>query len=461
MPPDSSRPHIVLLGVNHKTADVEVRERLALTSCEPRCLDLLKDLQACDEVVFLSTCNRVEVLSATRAPGEAVDAVKSLWVDRGGVAPSILDSSVYVHQEKDAIRHVFRVAASLDSMVVGEPQILGQMKEAFRMASEADSTGVILNRLMHKAFSVAKLVRTETRIASSAVSISYAAVELARKIFGDLAGKKAMLIGAGEMAELAAQHLLTNGVGKLVVANRTLSRAVDLAKALRGSAISLDEIEHALLDVDIVISSTGAPGIILREEQVKRVMRPRRHRLLFFIDIAVPRDIDPNVNKIDNVYLYDIDDLKGVVEVNKAEREREALKAERMVEAEVIKFVGWMEGLDVVPVIQGLQAKAEAIRQRELARSKAVLGDLSDTQREALDVLTRSIVQKVLHDPIVCLKKDARGCESRRLLDIACHLFGLNGITGEGSAGGGARGGNREDNVPPSSACPGGSVRGR
>ncbi|MFO8241352.1 MAG: glutamyl-tRNA reductase [Dissulfuribacterales bacterium] len=287
---------------------------------------------------------------------------------------------------------------------------------------------MVLNRLLHKAFSVAKKIRTETRIASHAVSISYAAVELAKKIFGDLSGKNGMLIGAGEMAELAAQHLMASGAGKLVVANRTLSRAVKLAGSLGGSAISLEEVENALIDADIVISSTGAPGIVLDKDRVKRIMRPRRHRLLFFIDIAVPRDIDPKVNDIDNVYLYDIDDLKGVIEFNKAEREKEAFKADRMVEAEVIKFMAWLESLNVVPVIQHLQKKAEAVRQREISRSHKVFESLNDEQQKALDILTRSIVQKILHDPIVCIKKGAQEKNNKMILDATCRLFGIDGL---------------------------------
>jgi len=238
-----------------------------------------------------------------------------------------------------------------------------------------------------------------------------------------------MLIGAGEMAELAAKHLISSGAGRLVVANRTLSRAVELARSLGGSAISLEEIEEALVGADIVISSTGAPGIILRKDQVKRIMRPRRHRLLFIIDIAVPRDIDPEINDIDNVYLYDIDDLKGVIEFNKAEREKEASKADRIVEAEVIKFMSWMESLNVVPVIQHLQEKAEAVRQKELSRSRKVLVEsLNDEQQKALDVLTRSIVQKILHDPIVCLKKGTQEKDGEMILDAARLLFGIDSL---------------------------------
>jgi glutamyl-tRNA reductase len=428
MPLGLNRPQIVLLGVNHNTAPVEVRERLSLSGSDTPALRLFSELPSCEEVVFLSTCNRVEVLISSSCLDEVKESIKGLWQQRGEMDSSTLQEVLYEYEGMSAIRHLFRVASSLDSMVVGEPQILGQLKDAYRMALEAKTAGMVLNRLLHKAFSVAKKVRTETRIASHAVSISYAAVELAKKIFGDLSGKGGMLIGAGEMAELAAQHLISSGAGKLVVANRTLSRAVELARSLGGSAISLEEVEDALVGADIVISSTGAPGIILRKDQVKRIMRPRRHRLLFIIDIAVPRDIDPKVNDIDNVYLYDIDDLKGVIKFNKTEREKEASKADRIVEAEVIKFMAWMESLNVVPVIQHLQEKAEAVRQKELSRSHKVFESLSDEQQKALDVLTRSIVQKILHDPIVSLKKGAQEKDSEMMLDAACLLFGIDGL---------------------------------
>ncbi|HID98561.1 MAG TPA: glutamyl-tRNA reductase [Thermodesulfobacteriaceae bacterium] len=422
----SSRSQIALLGVNHRTAPVEIRERLALSGCNLPALQVFSEIPSCEEVVFLSTCNRVELMIASRCLEESRRAVKDVWSSMGGVDASTFQQVIYEYEGEEAVRHLFRVASSLDSMIVGEPQILGQLKDAYRKAAEADSAGMVLNRLFHKAFSVAKRVRTETRIANSAVSISYAAVELAKKIFGEFEDRNAMLIGAGEMAELAAKHLVTNGVSRLVVANRTLSRAVELARQLGGKAISLDELEDALLYSDIVISSTGAPGIILGVDQVKRIMRPRRHRLLFFIDIAVPRDIDPGINEIDNVYLYGIDDLKGVVEVNKSEREREALKAGRIVDSEVIKFLVWMDSLEVVPVIQEVQRKAENIRRKELARSRKVLDSLDPKQQKAVDVLTKSMVQKILHDPIIFLRNEAGGTSGRELLDVANRLFGLN-----------------------------------
>jgi len=428
MPQDYNRPEIILLGVNHKTAGVEIRERLAMADCAVSGIQFFASLNVCDEVVFLSTCNRVEVIAVTSCAEDAFSQIKLHWFRQSGI-PMEKASSLYEYRGDRAIRHLFRVASSLDSMVVGEPQILGQLKDAYKKAEEAKTTGTILNRLMHKAFSVAKTIRTETRIASNAVSISYAAVELAKKIFGELKGKRAMLIGAGEMAELAAQHLMTNGISKLIVANRTLSRAVELAERLHGKAISLNEVTDVLNEVDIVISSTGAPGYVITTEQIKKAMRPRKHNLLFLIDIAVPRDIEPDVNHIENVYLYDIDDLNGIVETNKAEREKEALKAERIVEAEVIKFTNWLNCLDIVPLIQDIQKKAEETRLKELARSQSALKGLTSDQLKAIDTLTRSLVQKLLHDPIIALKKahSENKEQALALMDTASYLFGVNG----------------------------------
>ena len=427
MPRGFEKEEIILIGVNHKTAPVEIREPLALKETDEVPLRLFASVEGVREVLFLSTCNRVEILFTTRDSSGALERVKEVWGSRSGLAPSQMNEFLYEYRNEDAIRHLFMVASSLNSMVVGEPQILGQLKDAYRMASEHKSAGMVLNKLLHRAFSVAKKVRTETKIGSQAVSISYAAVELARKIFGEFEGKVAMLIGAGEMAELAAQHLLAGGISHLIIANRTLERAVELSKELGGEAIGLDEVEDAMIKADIVISSTGAPGFVLTKDQVKRTMRPRRHRLLFLIDIAVPRDIDPQVNDIENVYLYDIDDLKGVVEENKEQRAREAKKAERMVEVEVLKFLSWMKSLDVLPVIQSIQSKAEAIRVREIERTRKRLGNLTEEQEEALQVLTRSIVQKILHDPIICLRKSASNEKCLpAFLGTVTTLFNLN-----------------------------------
>jgi glutamyl-tRNA reductase len=317
------------------------------------------------------------------------------------------------------------VAASLDSLVVGEPQILGQIKEAYREASRTRSTGVILNRLLHRAFSTAKRIRTETGIAGHAVSISFAAVELAKKIFQELAGKKVLLIGAGEMAELAAEHLWNNKVDEIVVANRTLERAQEMAHRWRGRAVPLGEVPQALVETDIVISSTGAPDLLIRRDQVKTIMKQRRQRPLFFIDIAVPRDIDPRVNDLDNVYLYDIDDLQGVVAQNMAARKNEAVEAERIVQEEAAKFRTWLNGLEVVPTIVALRQKIEEIRQGELKRAGTALQDLTPDQLQAVELLSRSMVNKILHDPITFLKQVGNRQQVSKQVDLAQKFFNL------------------------------------
>ncbi len=294
-------------------------------------------------------------------PAEALDRLRAFLSGAPEVSPEELEESLYVHQGPEAVRHLFRVAASLDSMVLGEPQILGQIKEAYRQATEQQATGPILNRLLHKTFSVAKRVRTETGIGDHAVSVSYAAVSLARKIFGELTGMTVLLVGAGEMAELALEHLRGQGVGRIVVANRTLERGLRLAERYRGEAVSLEELEAQLLRADILISSTGSETYLLNRDQVKAAMRRRKQRPLFLIDIAVPRDLDPAINDLDNVYLYNIDDLQEVVEQGWQARQQEAARAERLVAAETVKFQDWLQTLEVYPTIIALKEKAAAI----------------------------------------------------------------------------------------------------
>ena len=421
------KDHIILIGLNHRTAPVEVREKLSFAGQNVEPVNLFREIPVVREALFLSTCNRVELLMVSREPEAAVEMSKELWGRTNQIDPALFEPHLYYFRNEEAVRHLFRVAAGLDSMVLGEPQILGQLKDAYRRAAERRATGVILNRLLHKAFSVAKRIRSETGIGSHAVSVSYAAVELAKKIFGDLSDKQAMLIGAGEMAELAAQHLLNQGVRKIIVANRTLSRALELAKEFRGEAISLEEIEDYLLKVDIVISSTGAPHYILTADQVKRLMRPRKLRPIFFIDIAVPRDIDPKANEIENVFLYDIDDLKAVVEENLAFRRKEALRAERIIEEEVLKFKHWLEQLKVYPTIVALRQKAEEIRRRELEKTLSHLKTkLPSEDREALEVMTKSLVNKLLHDPIIYLKNRYHQ-DGQQVVDLTRKLFNLDG----------------------------------
>jgi len=427
MPDGASNLSIVLIGLNHETAPVEIRERLTFGGDRELPFTLIRKIPFVKEFIFLSTCNRVEVLMTTPDPANAELEIKKVFTESNGIPLGDFERCLYSYHEEEAVKHLFRVAASLDSMVLGEPQILGQIKDAYRQAADQKTSGVILNRLLHKTFSVAKRVRTETGICSHAVSISFAAVELARKIFADLKGKRALLIGAGEMAELAAEHLISNGVAEIVVANRTLERAIELAQKFKGRAVSLDEVYDQLSKVDIIISSTGAPGLVINYDNVKSVMRARKNRPLFLIDIAVPRDIDPRTNEIDNVYLYDIDDLKGIIELNKAERQKEALRAERIVEEEVIKFRYWLQALDITPIIVSLREKAEQLRLKECRKTLSNMGSLTPEQEKAVHVLTTSIVNKMLHDPITYLKGKNSREHKDIYLDFARQIFNLNG----------------------------------
>jgi glutamyl-tRNA reductase len=418
---------IVLIGLNHKTAPVEIREKFASVCVDGATpLEHISKLQPVKEVFFISTCNRMEVLFTTPMLDQGIGMVVRYLADIYGQTSAALKPYLYIYLDHEAVKHLLRVASSLDSMVVGESQILGQIKQAYRDAVEAKTSGVILNRLLHKSFSVAKRVRTETQIGSSAVSISYAAVKLAKKIFHDLQGKKAMLVGAGEMAELAAEHLLGQGVDEIVVANRTLDRAVDLARRFHGNTVSLEELTHELRRVDIIISSTGSSEPIISFQDVRKQMRARRNRPLFLIDIAVPRDIDPEVNRIDNVYLYNIDDLQGIVEMNRAERFKEATRAEHIIETEALKFETWLRTLEVVPTIVSLRRKAEEIRRAEIHRTLGQLDSLAPEQIDALQVLTQSIVNKVLHNPILFLKRSSSRTQKDLYLDVARRLFSLD-----------------------------------
>jgi len=420
---------IVLVGLNHRTAPVRVRECLNFDSEDAaKALELLRQIPGIAEVILFSTCNRVEVLLVAGDGKGALERTKDFLSVFKSVSLEQFEQVLYAHTGDDAVRHLYRVASSLDSMVVGEPQILGQIKDAYRLATAKKTSGPVLNRLLHSSFSLAKRVRTETGIGDRAVSVSYAAVELARKIFGDLEGRKVLLVGAGEMAELAVQHLLRNRVGAVFVANRTFERGMDLAGRFKGTAIRLEEIPIHLQWVDIIISSTGAPGFVITPQDVKNVMRARKNRPFFFIDIAVPRDIDPDINKLPNAYVYDIDDLKGVIDENMDKRRQEALQAERMVEEGVVRFRKWMEGLEVVPIIVSIRSKMEGIRQAELKRTFQDLKHLSENDRQAIDRLTVSLVNKALHDPILFLKGRGQHQAKKSLyLDIARAIFHLNG----------------------------------
>jgi glutamyl-tRNA reductase len=418
---------ILSIGMNHETASVEVRECLAgLPDNTARALSCMRAADCIREGLFISTCNRVEALVITDNAMGAREAVVGLMATLGNMQEQRLSENLFTFEDMEAIRHVFRVASSLDSMVIGEPQILGQIKEAYAEATRHKTSGVILNRLMHRAFHVAKRVRTETGVCDAAVSISYAAVELAKKIFYELEGKRVLLIGAGEMAELAARHLVNQGVSSVAVANRTFERAVQVAEAFAATPISFDEIPTQVREVDIVVTSTASPGYVVTYQMVRQTLRKRKNRPLFFIDIAVPRDVEPEVNDLENVYVYDIDDLKGVVELNTAQRREEAVSAERIVREEVVKFEKWLKTLAVVPTIVSLREKADSIIQAELKKSSPSLATLTPEQMKAVQILTRSVAEKVLNDPILFLKAKSHRPTVDTYLDVARKLFKLD-----------------------------------
>lgn len=417
---------IVLLGINHKTAPVELRECIAFTPDEStEALAALRAMDCIDEALLFSTCNRVELLVVTGCRQAAIEAAKRYIAEYNKVPLAQFEQSLYVHENDEAVRHLFRVAASLDSMIVGEPQILGQIKEAYRGAASSRATGVVLNRLMHRAFSVAKRVRTETGIGDRAVSISYAAVELGRKIFGELDGKRVLLIGAGEMAELAVEHLIRHRVGETLVANRTFEKGLELAHRFNGKAVRFEEIPEQLKHVDIILSSTGAPGFVVTRDQVKPVIRARRNRPIFFIDIAVPRDIDPEINRLDNSYVYDVDDLKGIVEENMGDRQKEALKGERLIDEAVIQFRQWRESLDVVPTIVALRKRLEGLADAEIRRTVQGQG-LSEVDAEALQRMMGAFINKALHEPTLFLKREGMGGGKSSQVDLVRKLFKLD-----------------------------------
>ncbi len=418
---------IASLGMSHETAPIELRECLAKDPDNVgTALTFMRDLECIHEGLFISTCNRVEALYTSDNPDEAKKSILSLMSRLGGIPEHRFLPSIFTFEDMEAVSHIFRVASSLDSMVMGEPQILGQIKDAYRQATRAKTSSVVVNRLMHRAFHVAKRVRTETGISDAAVSVSYAAVELAKKIFRDLEGKSILLIGAGEMAELAATHLMNNGVSSIRVANRTFQVALEKAESFNGTAVSLEEVGPQLLEVDIVITSTASTSPVITYEQVKGSLRKRRNRPLFFIDIAVPRDVEPRVNELENIYVYDIDDLKGIIEDNIAHRKDEAVKAERIVQEEVLKFERWLKGLEVVPTIVSLKEKAENIRLSEIKKSLSALGPLTPSQVKVIEALTVSLSEKIINDPILVLKKLALRASKDTYIDMARRLFKLD-----------------------------------
>ena len=415
---------VILVGLNYRTAPVEIREKIAFPEEDlHQYLKALKGLPSLTEGFILSTCNRVEIYAATGVPEQGVEEIKGFLALQHDLSLPAFEDTLYILHGEELVRHVFRVASSLDSMVVGEPQILGQIKEAYRAAHATKTTGTLLNKLLPKAFSVAKRVRTETSIGNRAVSVSFVAVALAKRIFAHLDGREVLIIGAGEMCELAAQHLIREGVSKILVSNRTWERAVGLAERFRGEAIPFSELAHALLRADIVISSTDAPDFVVSRDMVAGIIKRRKNHPLFFIDIAVPRDIDPQVNSIDNIYLYDIDDLQEVAAANIKDRQQEAVRAEAIVTDAVEQFCRWYQSLEVIPAIISLKEKMERIREKELGKTLMSLPDLSARERQAIEVLSRAIVNKILHDPITLLKRASRNSDGESYVDVVKKIF--------------------------------------
>ena len=417
-----------VFGLNHRTAPVELRERLAFPDQDVA--DVLRRALAAaplDEAVLISTCNRVELVAISARDVDIVEPVTQFLARERGVPASTIASHCYVHRGKQALQHVFRVASSLDSMMVGEPQILGQMKEQFRLAVEGAAASRILRRCFERSFSVAKRVRSETGVAGKAVSLSSAAVELARRIFDDLGDKTAMLIGAGKMSELAARHFVGQGIASVIVTNRSFDRAVELARGFGGTPVPFDRYQQYLPLADVVLGSVTTSGYLLGPSQLHEVLRARRRKPMFFIDLGVPRNFDPAINDLDNVYLYNIDDLANVTDDHRAEREKEAVQAEEIVREETDRFWRWIARRDVTPTFVALRGKLDGIRKIELERALGALRKLEPDERRALEAMTQAIVNKILHPPLAVLKQLALqdATEASQVAELVHRLFAL------------------------------------
>jgi glutamyl-tRNA reductase len=417
---------IVIVGVSHRNAPLEVREALAFARDRlAEALHLAQAEAGVSEAMILSTCNRVELYG--RAEDEQAGATLAAFLLRyHGRAPTDFEPYLYRLEGEEAVHHAFRVAASLDSMVIGEPQILGQVKEAYLAAEQAGTLGATLAALRNRSVAAAKRARTQTGIGHNAVSVSYVAVELARKIFGELRDRHVLLVGAGKMSELAARHLVRQGARATVVGGRTLERAEELAAALGGRCVPLQSLRAEMAGTDIVISGTGAPGLVIRREDVEAARSARRgQRPLFLIDIAVPRDVDASVRELDGVFLYDLDDLRAVAEANLRERRKEAAAAEAIVDKEVREFLDWHRSLEAVPLLVELRKRADEIRRGELEKARRRLGPLTPEQEEALEAVTTAIVNKILHAPTVHLKEVARNGHHSEHVSLIRRLLGL------------------------------------
>lgn len=423
--------HIIVLGLSHKTAPVEVREKISFPAeTQAAHLDRLRLYPSLAEAVILSTCNRTEVYCVAEDVDRGREEIASFLAEVGGIKRQELEQHLYCYTMDRAVHHLFRVVTSLDSMVLGEAQIQGQIKEAYTLALEAEATGTAFNKLFENAIRVGKRARTETGIGESAVSISSVAVELAMNVFEDLKGRTVLILGAGDMSELTAQALRDNGVTQIVVANRTYERAVEFAARFGGRAARFEDFPVEMSRADIVISSTGAHEFVLTKEIMSGVMKARRHAPIFLVDIAVPRDIAPEVDSVNGVFLYNIDDLQAVVASNLAEREKEAAKVEEIIEEEVASFGAWITSLETVPTIAALKQRAERIRGEEVAKAINKMDGLSEKDKNEVNAMAKVILSKMLHEPIVRLKNHERDKERYQYLETIRYLFGLS--DGEG-----------------------------
>ncbi|HEX8186638.1 MAG TPA: glutamyl-tRNA reductase [Blastocatellia bacterium] len=412
--------NIVLIGLSHKTAPVEMRERLAFNESRlPDALANLVDQEALDEGIIVSTCNRVELVASAPAGAErGINRLEGFLCNFHQLQPNALNGLLYRHADKEAIKHLFRVASSLDSMVLGESQILGQVKEAYQQAVDAGTVGRVLSQLMHRTINVAKRIRTETGVAQNPVSVSSVAVELARKIFEDLKDKTVLLVGAGEMGELAARNLIESGTGKLIVTNRTVERAEEIARKFDGGAVSFEALYDVLPSADIVLCSTGAPDYVIRPAETKKALKARKRGPLLFIDISVPRNIDPAIANLDNAFLFDVDDLDSVVKTNLREREKEALAAEAIIESEVEQFLKQLRALDIGPVVLEVKQFLSEMAVTEFKRTRKRMGALTAEQELAIqNILIPALVNKLSHPMIVHLRNAASNGEPTQVVE--------------------------------------------
>jgi glutamyl-tRNA reductase len=414
--------YLTILGINHRTAPVEVRGQVAFPPEQlPRALSEITGIDNVREAAILSTCNRTELCCASQI--DTLDPVTDWLCKFHGLAKDTLLPHLYSFEGANAVRHMLRVAAGLDSMILGEPQILGQMKTSYQQAIEAGSLDTLVSRLFQHTFSVAKQIRTDTAIGASPVSVAFAAVSLARQIFGDLDKQTTLLIGAGETIELAARHLNEHGIGKMIIANRTLERAQQLAVQFNGYGISLEQIPAHLAEADIIISSTGSSHFLLERDMVREAQKGRKHRPVFMVDIAVPSDIDPQVASLDDVYLYTVDDLQQVIEENLKSRREAAAQAEEIIEVQTRHFMDWVQSLDAVPAICAYRDHADAIGKDELEKANRQLDSGTDP-RQVMESLTRNIIKKLAHDPSVNLRHAAEQGQTS-LLKVVRILFDL------------------------------------